>query len=167
MPQLDPSVFGSQLFWLVLCFGILFLLMAFVALPRIGRTLENRRKQMEADLAEAENLRARAEAALAAYDAALDEARAKALNVAQSMRAEVQAETDRQREKLDAELAAEAEAAETRLAAARQAALAGCREAACDIVADVLQAVGVEQPDKEAIRKAVEEADNGREENEL
>ncbi len=158
MPQLDPSSFGSQLFWLFVCFGTLFFLMACVALPRIGRTLSNRQAQLDDDLAAAENLRAEAEAALAAYEKALAEARSKALIVAQEIRAEIQAETDRRKAALDAKLAVEAADADARLAAARKKALSGLKAAAQDIVGDVMTGLGVSRADKAAISKAVDEA---------
>ena len=96
MPQLDPASFPSQLFWLAVCFGTMLLVLSVFVLPRITRTLTTRQGRIDADLQAAENLRADAEAALAAYDAALQQARNNALALAQEMRAEIQAETDRQ-----------------------------------------------------------------------
>ena len=156
MPQLDPSTFGSQLFWLAICFGTLFFVMAFVVLPRIGRTIQARTDQLEGDLAEAEALRDKAAAALAAYEEALAEARTKALGLAQEMRAEVQAETDRQKAELDAKLAEQAAAADARLAEARDAAMAGLRDAAQEIVGDVMTAIGAEAADEAAVGKAMD-----------
>ena len=97
MPQLDPSTFGSQLFWLLVCFGALYLVLSFIVIPRISNTLTARAETLEGDLAEAEKLRGQAETALKAYEDALAEARSRALALAQEMRAEVQAETDRQK----------------------------------------------------------------------
>ena len=108
MPQLDPASFPSQLFWLAVCFGGLFLVLSVLVLPRITRTLATRKGQIDGDLAAAEKLRADAATALAAYDEALQQARNNALALAQDMRAEIQAETDRQKAELDAKLAAEA-----------------------------------------------------------
>ena len=71
MPQLDPASFPSQLFWLTVCFGTMLLVLSAFVLPRITRTLTTRQGRIDGDLQAAENLRADAEAALAAYDAAL------------------------------------------------------------------------------------------------
>ena len=123
MPQLDPASFSSQLFWLAVCFGTMLLVLSVFVLPRITRTLTARQGQIDGDLEAAEKLRADAEAALAAYDAALQQARNNALVLAQDMRAEIQAETDRQKAELDAHLAEEAQKADARLQAAHDAAL--------------------------------------------
>ena len=117
MPQLDPASFPSQLFWLVVCFGTMLLVLSVFVLPRITRTLTARQGQIDGDLEAAGKLRVDAEAALAAYDAALQQARNNALALAQDMRAEIQAETDRQKAELDARLAEEAQKAEARLQA--------------------------------------------------
>jgi len=53
-PPFDPSTFPSQLFWFALIFILLYVLMSRVALPRIGTILEDRRKQIDSDLADAQ-----------------------------------------------------------------------------------------------------------------
>ncbi|MGC6534060.1 MAG: F0F1 ATP synthase subunit B' [Parvibaculales bacterium] len=156
MPQLDPSTFGSQLFWLAICFVTLYLVMAVLVLPRISGTMSARTGQLEGDLAEAEALRDKAQAALAAYEEALAQARTNALGLAQEMRAEVQAETDRQKAELDAKLAEQAQAADARLNEARDAAMAGLRDAAGEIVGDVMAAIGAENADDAAVAKALD-----------
>jgi len=158
MPQLDPSTFGSQLFWLAVSFVTLYVVLSVLVLPRIGATMAKRSEQLDGDLAEAEALRAKAEAALEAYEEALAQARTKALVVAQNMRAEVQAETARQKAELDAKLAEEAAAADSRLAATREAALAGLRDAAKDIVGEVMLSIGVDQADDKSLEAALDAA---------
>jgi len=158
MPQLDPSTFGSQLFWLAVCFVTLYVVLSVLVLPRIGATMAKRSEQLDGDLAEAEALREKAEAALEAYEEALAQARTKALVVAQTMRAEVQAETARQKAELDAKLAEEAAAADSRLAATREAALAGLRDAAKDIVGEVMLSIGVDQADDKSVEAALDAA---------
>ena len=161
MPQLDPASFPSQLFWLAVCFGTMLLVLSAFVLPRITRTLTARQGQIDGDLEAAEKLRADAEAALAAYDAALQQARNNALALAQHMRAEIQAETDRQKAELDARLAEEAQKADTALKAARDAALGSLEAVAHDVVGDVMQAVGLGAPDASDIDAALKAARKG------
>ena len=161
MPQLDPASFPSQLFWLAVCFGTMLLVLSVLVLPRITRTLATRQSHIDADLEAAENLRADAQAALAAYDSALLQARNNALALAQDMRAEIQAETDRQKAELDARLADEAQKADAALKAARDTALAGLDAVARDVVSDVIQAVGLGAPDDTEIDAALKAAQEG------
>ncbi len=123
MPQLDVAYYLPQLVWLAITFVALYLLMAKLALPRIAGVLEERSKRREDDLARAETLQGEAEAAAAAYDLVLTEARdaAHARLVRSAEAAKVSAEDAIHA--LDQRLAGEIEAAEATIAAARDAAL--------------------------------------------
>ena len=156
MPQLDPSTFGSQLFWLLVCFGALYLVLSFIVIPRIAKTLAARAETLEGNLAEAENLRVQAEAALKAYEDALADARSRALVLAQEMRADVQAETDRQKAELDTKLAEQAAAADAALMKSRDAAMAGLKDAAAALVDDVIEAIGSDKASDGDVAKALD-----------
>src|SRR5258708_14563115 len=78
MPQLDIATYLPQLFWLAVTFIALYLVMAWVGLPRVGGVLLQRRSRIEGDLEKAAQMRAEAEAVIAAYERALAEARAEA-----------------------------------------------------------------------------------------
>ncbi|HEX9904411.1 MAG TPA: F0F1 ATP synthase subunit B [Propylenella sp.] len=123
-PPFDPATFGSQLLWLAISFGLLYLLMSRVALPRIGSILANRNNRIAADLAEAARLKEESEAAIAAYEQALAEARQNAHAIALKARDAAKAEIEADRSRIEAELAAKLEAAETRIAEVKARALA-------------------------------------------
>src|SRR5262245_32906470 len=106
-PPLDPTGVVPQLFWLALSFALLYLLMKRFALPRVGEVIEERRERVERDLAKAEALKAETELALASYERALSDARAKAGGIAKDVHAKLTSEVDAERAKLDAELGAQ------------------------------------------------------------
>src|SRR2546425_6865160 len=85
-PPFQKDTFASQLVWLTLTFVALYLLMSRVALPRIGGILEKRRQLSDADLAEASRLKGESEAALAAYDKSLADARSRAQSLTNERR---------------------------------------------------------------------------------
>ena len=86
LPQLNVADFAPQLIWLALTFGLLYLIMSRVALPRIGEVIEERSQRIQRDLDEAERLKGETEKALGAYEQALAEARAKAQGIAKETR---------------------------------------------------------------------------------
>ena len=53
MPQLDPTYWASQAFWLILVFSILYISISKFYLPKIKNNLENREKKIEEDLNDA------------------------------------------------------------------------------------------------------------------
>lgn len=158
MPQLDSATWLSQIVWLAITFVVLLILMWGVALPKVRRTLEDRQTKIDGDLREAERLRDEANAALNAYEKALEEARSKAHAIATEMSAKVAEEAELKRSKLEAELIAESEKAENRIASARQAALDSVRDVAAEVTKDItVKLTGLAADDKQisaALNKA-------------
>ncbi len=133
MPQLDVSTFAPQLIWLAITFVVLYGLMVWVGLPRIGGVLAQRQQRIEGDIAAAAQMKAEAEAVIAAYERALGEARAEAQAMVRATTERLnEAAAERQR-KLAETLAAETAAAERRIAAAKTEALTHLREVAVDV----------------------------------
>lgn len=149
-PPFDASTYPSQLLWLAISFGLLYLIMKRVALPRIGEILEERRDKIEGDLAEAERLRHKTDQAIASYEAALAEARAKAHAIAEDTRAANKARLDAERAAREAELAKKIAAAEASINAAKASALGHIGE----IAADTAQAVVAQLADTVTINAA-------------
>lgn len=56
MPQLDFTTYSSQIFWLLICFAVLYIFAAFVILPRIREILKERKGVISADISSAEAL---------------------------------------------------------------------------------------------------------------
>ncbi len=155
MPQLNPLDWAPQLIWLLITFGILYLLMVKVALPRIGSVLEARADKIAKDLAEADRLRRQTEEAIAAYEQTLAEAKQKAHAIIDEGRAKLKAESAAERARLDAELAERGAEAETRINAAKTSAMRDVNAVAAEVAADIVrQLIGV-APAKAELDKAV------------
>ena len=101
LPQLNPADFTPQLAWLALTFVVLYLILTFVALPRIGEVIEERRDRVQRDLDAAERFKEQTDAALAAYEQALSEARQRASAMAKDMRDSLVAETEKERSRVE------------------------------------------------------------------
>src|SRR5215471_12090912 len=123
-PPFDVHTFPSQLFWLALTFIALYLLMSRIALPRIVSILEDRRKRIEGDLAEAQRLKGESDAAIAAHEKALAEARGRAQALANETRERAAAAAEARRKDVEAKLAVHIAEAEKAIAATRAAAMA-------------------------------------------
>jgi len=155
MPQLDFATFAPQLIWLTLVFGVLYLIMARVALPRIATVIEERRDRIADDLDTANQLKRETEEAIASYEAALQQARAKAHTIAQETRDRLTAKTDAHRADLEGQLAARIKEAETRIKATKDAALLHVRDVAVD-VADTIASQLIGESDPAAAARAVD-----------
>jgi F-type H+-transporting ATPase subunit b len=117
MPQLDYHTFVPQLVWLGISFVILYVLMAKLALPKVKGAIELRRQHLSSDLGRAAALKEEAEAALAAYQKMLAEARSAAQETLRQTGEKLAAEAAERQRQLAATLGEQIAAAESRIAA--------------------------------------------------
>ena len=75
MPQLDPTYWASQAFWLILVFSILYVSISKFYLPKIKNNLENRENKIKEDLEDASKLKEESEIKLKEYDKILESAK--------------------------------------------------------------------------------------------
>ena len=134
MPQLDFSnpLMLAQVVWLLIIFGVLYYVLANIALPRVASVLEERRSRIEGDLEAARLAKSEADAAMSAHQAAMTKARAESQAAISDATLAVQAEAAVRNEALNARLNEQIEAAEARINTARDAAMGALREVATD-----------------------------------
>ena len=143
MPQFDPAFFAPQLFWLAVTFITLYVLMAKVALPKIGAVLDERQRKIDDNLDKAAQLKAQAEAAVAAYEKALAESRSHAHSVIKEAGERLAKQAEERTRDLSAKLAEQIKVGEIRIAAAKDAALTNVREVALEVAgATIARLVG-------------------------
>lgn len=162
MPQLDPAGFMPQLVWLGIVFTCLYLLMRFVALPRITQVLEERQSRIAHDLDDAERLKRDADRAMAEYQSQLASAQAKAQALAAESRQRVNAEIARQRAAQDAAAAAASKAADAAIAEAKSRAMTNLDEVAGDLARTLARSLAAVDLDDATIRAAIQRARAGR-----
>jgi F-type H+-transporting ATPase subunit b len=139
MPQLNPLDWAPQLIWLVITFGILYLLMKWVALPKIGSVIEMRQGRIAGDLEAADKLRRETQEAIAAYEQALAEAKARAHGIAQEARNKLKDEVAAERAALERDLAAKSAEAEARILEAKVSALKDVNAVASETAAEIVR----------------------------
>ena len=137
---------------------LLYVLMARVALPRVGGILQARSDAIAGDLAEAQKFRTQSEAALADYEKALADARNRAQAIANETREKFVAEADEGRRALEASLNAKLAEAERAIAATKSAAMANVRGIAADTAGAIVQQLSGETPNKQQVERAVDTA---------
>ena len=160
-PPFNKTTFASQLFWLVIAFALLYALMAKWVLPRIGAIIENRQKRIADDIADAGKLKVQSDEAIAAYEKALADARARAQTIANETRDKQAAAADATRKKLEAELNAKLADAEKTIAATKQAALANVRGIAIDAAKAIVERLIGTEPNDKTVAAAVSDALKG------
>ncbi len=138
-PPFQSEHYPSQLVWLTISFALLSVLMAKVALPRIGSILAERSQVIGNELAAAEDLKKRSDAAHAAYEKALADARTRAQGIAGAMREQKAREAEELYKRLDAQLHERLAAAEQSIARTRSAAMGNVHAIASDTASAIVE----------------------------
>jgi F-type H+-transporting ATPase subunit b len=138
-PPFDTSTFPSQFFWLAISFAFLFTVLWRVAGPRINGAITNRRGTINGAVAEAARAKADAEAAQAAYETALAQARARGNALAEETRQTLNAEIAKAKAEADAQAHSAMAAAEARIAGTRESAKAHVKTAARDAAIAIVE----------------------------
>lgn len=154
MPQLCFDWWGNQIFWLVLTLLAIYFVLSRIALPRIAAVLAERQGTITNDIAAAEDLKARALDAEAAYEKALADARSEASRIVDEAKAEIQADLDLAISKADAEIAAKSAESEKAIADIRAGAVDAIKTVAKDTAFEIVKSMGG-KADAKAIATAV------------
>ena len=75
MPQLDPTYWASQAFWLILIFSLLYLALSNLFIPKIKDNLDSRENKIKDDLDEAQKLKSLSEQKLREYEQSIEKAK--------------------------------------------------------------------------------------------
>lgn len=159
-PPFETENFAPQLVWLLLTFGVLYLLMSRIALPRVGGILENREAKISGDLDAAREMQTKAQAAAAANDQNLRARREEAQAIGRDAQQKIAAESAAQRARAEAEAAEKIRAAETRISAAKAQALANVEQIAVDAAGSIVEKLTGAKVDASTLASAYQSVKN-------
>ncbi len=162
MPQLDPSSYPSQIFWLAVFFALFYGFMLTVAMPRLHRILEARQARISDDLNHATTASGDAAQLKAELDLSLALARDQARTVVAAANDDIRTQATARDASLSAELATRIETAEASIQAARAQAMSSIEDIASGILLEALPKVASVSPNGEEARSAVSRAAGAR-----
>lgn len=154
-PPFDPANLTPLLIWLVLTFGLLYLLMSKIALPQVANILQTRSAKIKKDISDAHAAREESERASAELEKTIAEARAKAQALAQETHARLNAETEAKRQGLEANLNAQLAAAEVQIAEMKKQAMSNVGTIAGDAAEAIIARLTGKPGDSKAISAAL------------
>jgi F-type H+-transporting ATPase subunit b len=154
-PPFDATTFASQLLWLALTFVALYLLMSRVALPRMQGILDARKRRIDEDVAQAQTFKEQSDAAHAAHQQALSEARGRAQTLANERREQASAEAEARRKDVEANLNAHIAEAEKSIAQKRAAVMGNVRGIASDAAYAIIERLIGKAPSSQEVSAAV------------
>ena len=144
MPQLDPEFWFSQIFWLVITFGILYLVLSKVILPKISDNLETRKSQVLENLELAEKQRNESEAKLKEFDNIILNSKIEAKNLFNESRKKLTDDINSKKQKLEEEIDKEVKIVEKEIEELKKKSPEKINKIAIETSADLInQLIGV------------------------
>ena len=159
-PPFESGTFPSQLLWLALCFGTLYYFMSRKFLPQVGAVIANRKARIAKDIDDATKLQQQADAAAAAHEKSLADARAEAQRLALNARNEAAQQADAKKRQVESEFAAKLADAESRINAMRTAAMANVDQIAQDATGAIVERLLGKGVDSATVASALAAAKN-------
>ena len=112
MPQLNPDYWVSQIFWVILIFGILYVILWRTILPKINENLENRKSQILTNLDDAQKFEDQSKEKLSDYNKILNQAKQEAKKILDGTRTKVNRDIENKKKQFNLEIKKEIEKAE-------------------------------------------------------
>jgi F-type H+-transporting ATPase subunit b len=155
-PPFQKDTFASQLVSLLIAFVALYLIVSRIALPRVGKTIDDRQAAIEGDLAAAQKLKDESDAALKAYESELAAARSRAQAIGSETREKLNAAAEAERKTLEDALSVKLTQAEKTIAATRETAMSNVRGIAAEAASAIVQRLTGLLPDGKSVDSAVD-----------
>ncbi|MCB8820328.1 F0F1 ATP synthase subunit B family protein [Microvirga rosea] len=156
-PPFKTETFGGQVLWLAITFVALYALLSKLVLPRLSGIIEHRRVTIAGNLDEAAAMKSRAEAAGAAYEKALSEAKTRAQALAQEARSQVSSETEAKRKALEADLGKRLSESEAVIAQKKAEAMANVRGIAAETASAIVERLTGKAPAPQVVEAALDQ----------
>ncbi|MDC0875878.1 F0F1 ATP synthase subunit B [Candidatus Pelagibacter sp.] len=139
MPQLNPEFWISQIFWLTLTFGILYIVLSKLILPKISNNLESRKSQILENIEAAEKQREDSETKIKEYEEIITKSRIDAKTIFNQTREKALKDINAKREVLDKQIDEEINKAEVEIKSLREAAPEKINKIAIETSSELIQ----------------------------
>jgi len=139
MPQLNPEFWISQIFWLTLTFGILYIILSKLILPKISANLELRKSQIQENIEAAEKQRKESETKLKEYDEVILKSKLKANDIFKDSREKVIKDINIKKEALDKQIDEEIKKVEKEINQLKESSPEKINKIAIEISSDILK----------------------------
>ena len=145
MPQLNPEFWISQIFWLTVIFGSLYVLLSKLILPKISNNLEARKSQIAENIEDAEKKREQSDQKLRDYEKIISDAKNEAKKIYKKAREKILRDINNKKESLEQEIDEEVKKAEDEILDLKKKAPNKINKIAIETSADLVkQIIGAE-----------------------
>ena len=157
MPQLNPEFWVSQIFWLVLTFGLLYIILSKLILPKISNNLESRKSQILENIETAEKQREESEKKLKEFEKIILDSKIEAKNYFNEARQKILEDITIKKNSLDKDIDDEISAAEQEIKNLKTASSEKIKNIAIETSSELIKQLIGEEANNSSISAIVEE----------
>ena len=157
MPQLNPEFWISQIFWLTLTFGILYIILSKLILPKISSNLELRKSQIQENIEAAEKQRKESEFKLQEYEEMILQSKLEAKNIFKEKREKALKDINSKKEILENQIDEEIKKAEDEINTLERTAPEKINKIAIETSAEILKSLIGEEVNNSSISAIVDD----------
>ena len=141
MPQLNPDYWVSQIFWVILIFGMLYVILWRTILPKINENLENRKSQILTDLGDAQKFEDQSEEKLSEYNKILNQAKQEAKKILDATKTKVNRDVENKKNQFNLEIVKEIENAEKEIKTLKLSSIENINKIAIETSSEIVRKI--------------------------
>ena len=157
MPQLDPTYWASQVFWLTIIFSAIYFLIAKIFVPKIKGNIDARESQIRKDIDEANSLKEEADRKLKKYNSLIDEAKLEARKILSEGRKKINEDIQSKKEQIEKDIQKETLEATKEIEKFKINSLNKVNIISEEIISEIIQDIFKEDLNKSSIKATVSE----------
>ena len=157
MPQLDPTYWASQAFWLVLIFAILYISISKFYLPKIKDNLDNRENKIKEDLENASKFKEQSETKLKEYEIILENAKKEVIKIHFESKNILDKEINSKKIAIEKEIEKEISKATKEIIEFKKNSLSSIQKISENIASDIIENISGDKLNESSVKAVVED----------
>ena len=157
MPQLDPTYWASQAFWLILVFTILYISIAKFYLPKIKDNLDNRENRIKDDLDDANKFKELSELKLKEYEKILEDAKKEVIKIHIESKNSLDKDIQTKKEDIEKEIEKEILKAQKEVSDLKKNSISDIQKISENIASNIIETISGDKLNESSIKAAVED----------
>ena len=158
MPQLDPTYWASQGFWLILIFTLLYLALSKLFIPKIKNSIDDRENRIKDDLDEAQKLKEVAEAKLKEYEISIENAKKDVQKILFESKNKLNSDIQNKKKTFEKEIETEIENAEKEIESFKKDSLESISKISEEITSKIIENISGEPMNQSSVKATVQES---------
>ena len=156
MPQLDPTYWASQAFWLILVFTILYVSIAKFYLPKIKNNLDDRENKIKEDLDAANKFKDLSELKLKEYEKILEDSKKEVIKIHIESKNKLDKDIQVKKDVMEKEIEIEITKAQKEIIEFKNSSILGIQNISRDIASNIIENISGDKLNENSIKAAVE-----------